>query len=267
MFQIREVATGKLLVNVKAGGRVRSANYDPIRQILSSIRADYGPGGQENRSLVIAAAAGSWSPATRPFTRINLVQDLSGTYLILPSPIGGSQMLPTALLDGAFSWPFAITVFALDRGRKWAAVCTAQDLQVVSVPAGHLASRLPWTSGAGSLAVDARSKRAVWLGADQLVVWDYGTGRQKSYKFYTAASGPVAISAGGKYLFYGTQHGGVVLFDLDAGKPVFFSGSREMGSMYATFGVDISDDGRELAAGFWTGELKVWRTEQSLSRF
>lgn len=91
-----------------------------------------------------------------------------------------------------------------------------------------------------------------------LVVWKYRVGQSRVVKRQMLFSGAIALSPNARFAWVGCGSGCADLVDLSDGKDLFAGTGSDRLWAIPKNGLACSQDGSKVAAGFPTGEIKVW---------
>jgi WD40 repeat protein len=253
-----DVRTGKVITQAKVPGRGMGAAYlfDKKRLVTgqSTLRASAQvptlqsvsfPGGGHARMI---DAPGGWPVFAN-----------RGDLFVLSTQNGPAQVMSMMTLANVGHLSSPVKALGVDNGGRAAAIYTGRDVALISWPDGKVIRSIsrPNVQSAG-VAVDMGSRSIVFAAGETLEILNADNGTTRRLLKDIAPTGAIAFSPDGSMVWVGNMYGRAFVVDVKFGTTLFTGFSRELGSIYPTRAVDWSSNGRFIAAGYYTGEVKVW---------
>jgi hypothetical protein len=248
------ISKGKATELIKAPGRGRGAGFSFATKQLTTVHEEYRKSG--NVMVVDTQVFGSGVEAKH-------FDASSGSVMVLPSGDhfavsnkSGTTIYATANFTPLFNWSTSIHSLAI--GPKEAVAHDGKNLLILGYPSGQVLRSFPFKAQGVGIAFLEREHRILISGDENLQLLDSQTGKVIWTNKELSPSSAFQISPNHRYAVVGNLHGGLLVIRLRDGKLLFHGGSGEMGSTYPTMAADWSPNGRLIAGGFYTGEVKVW---------
>jgi len=223
----------------------------------------------ETATIQTTPFPGTARPKQLEFPGAKIYLPSAGDLFFVSFPKGESLVYSCKTLTQVGTLPMLIQCAGVGRSGRVLATYDGTNIVVMSWPDKKLLCSFsrPRADFPG-LSVDEATGSIFFSGdsgaASQLERLYYrGTNSGSKLRDFSA-TGAIVLSPNHRFAFVGDAHGSADLFSLGNWKHVFQGNSREGGSIYPTDAVDWSADGRFIAAGYWTGELKVWEVSAGL---
>ena len=239
----------------RVAGRNRACSYNRATKLLLIAHEDAQSTG---KMIIDTQHIGSADPVkSLDVTGSNVLPQHDGDRVAVTNK-KGTTIYRSETFTPIVTWPVQLLALAIDH--ELAAAFDGKNISIMAFPSGKVLRTFPFQGDIyPGLAFSERNHMIVSIGSySGLVAINSQTGKLIWQIKNASATSALVISPNRKMLAYGTMNGAFNVVRLANGKPIGGGSSSEGGSIYPTLGVDWSPDSRYVAAGFNTGEVKVW---------